>query len=79
MDGCTKQYHCASDIYVLSFLALNFIIYRAFDEPGHAKDVVDSLNCRENWMLELAMAQLINPELNNDDHNSFKFVKVHEN
>ena len=69
MDGSKKYYHCASDIYLLSCLALEFyiIIYRAVEEPIHRKDVVVGLNSRIKWMLKLSISKLLNSDLIQDD------------
>ena len=49
------QYHCISDIYLLSCLDLEFyiIIDRAVRAPGHGKYVVVCMNAREKLMLKL--------------------------
>ena len=48
MNGFAKQYCCASDIYLLTCFALEFIIIvdRLVGSPGHGKDVVDDMNDR---------------------------------
>ena len=63
MDGCTKKYRCASGIYLISCLALEFsiIIDRAVGAPGHVKDVVSGLNARDKFMRKLSMENLFNP------------------
>ena len=55
MDGCTNQYRCTSDIYLISYLDLNFsiIIDIEVGEPRNGKDVFDVLNCRDKLMLKL--------------------------
>ena len=68
-DGCAKQYHSASAIYPLSFLDLEFFIIIDIEvgSPGHGTDVVGVLYDRDKYMLKLAMAKLINPEIIRDD------------
>ena len=65
MDGCSKQYRCASAIYLLSCLYLEFciIMYRAVGEPVHEKDVVDVLNYRDKLVINLEMEKLLNTKL----------------
>ena len=55
-DYFAKQYRCASDIYLLPCLALEFSIIfdRAVGAPGNGNDVVDGLNTRDKRMLKLA-------------------------
>ena len=64
-DGCTKQYHCASAIYLLSCIYLEFsiIIYRAVGAPEHGRYVVDGMNDRDKRMFKLAMANILKTEL----------------
>ena len=64
-DGCAKQYHCASYVYLLSCLALEFstIIDKEVGAPGYGKYVVDSINDGDKWMLNLAMENKFNPKL----------------
>ena len=64
MDGCTKQYHCASAIYIISCLALVFyiVIEISVGSPVHGKDVIDCLNPRDKRMLNLEMEKILNPE-----------------
>ena len=68
-DGCTKQYHYESYIYLRSFLDLQFciIIDRVFGAPGHGKCVVGGLNAIYKCMFKLVMSYLLNPELSCDD------------
>ena len=49
MDGCANQYNCASDIYLLSCLALEcyIIIDRSVGAPVHGKYLVGGMNDRE--------------------------------
>ena len=63
--GCANQYHCASSICLLSFLALefSFVVERAVVPPGHGKDVVDGLNDRYKWIPKLVISNILNPEL----------------
>ena len=51
-DGCAYQYCCASAIYLLSCIALEFsrTIDRAEGAPGHGKYLVDVLNYRNKCM-----------------------------
>ena len=67
-DGCENQHLCASAIYLLSCIALEFsiIVDRAVGAPGHVKDVVDGLNYRDKRMLTLSMERLLNPKLIRD-------------
>ena len=55
MDGCAKQYCCASAMYILTCLALYFMIMidRYVGSPGHVKDFVYVLNARDKRMLKL--------------------------
>ena len=59
-DGCAKKYHCASAIYLLSCLALEFsiIIDRELVESGHGKYMVYGMNDIYKWMLKLAMENI---------------------
>ena len=47
-DGCANHYCCASAIYLLSCIALEFsiIIDRTVIEPWYGKYVIDGLNAR---------------------------------
>ena len=56
-DGCAKQYHCATAIYLLSLISktYNIVIDRAVGAPGHGKDVVDGLNAVIKAFLKKAM------------------------
>ena len=80
-DGRANQYCCASSIYLLSCLALEFsiIIDISLGAHGHEKYVFDGLNAIEKQMLKLAMVKLLNPESIRDDLNIFKFMQVHKN
>ena len=64
-DGCAKQYHCKSYVYLLSCIALEIfiIIYRSVGAHGHGSDVVDVINSRDKWMLMLSMEKILNTEL----------------
>ena len=44
-DGCAEQYICAS-LYLMSVMSqcYSFIIDRVISEPGHGKEVFDSIN-----------------------------------
>ena len=66
--GCVKQYRCASAIYLLSCLALEFSIIgdRSVRAPGNWKDVVDGLNDIYKQMLNSDMAKLLNTKLIKD-------------
>ena len=63
-DGCTKQYCCATTIYLLSLLSkeYNIVIDRAVGAPGHGKDVVDGLNAVDKAFLKKAIMGNKNPE-----------------
>ena len=80
-NGCTKQYHCASAIYILSChdLEISITIDRSEVSPGHGKDVVDGRGDRYKWMLKLSVAKLLNSKLIRDEPIFFKFMQVHEN
>ena len=45
-DGCSKQYRCASALYLMSVLSqcYSIIMNRSTSEPGYGKEVVDGLN-----------------------------------
>ena len=68
-DGCSKQYPCASEIYLLTYIALNFIIIidSSVGAPGHGKYVVDDLNVRKKMILNLSMENILSPELIRDN------------
>ena len=74
--GCVKQYYCASAIYLLSCLVLEFsvIIGKLVGAHVHGKYVVDGINTRDKYMLKLTIAKLLNPELIQDDPIFFKFM-----
>ena len=65
IDFGPNQYHCESDMYLLSCIALEFtiIIDRAVGAPGNGKNVVDGLNARYKQMHKLAMTKVLNPKL----------------
>ena len=46
MDGCVKQYCCATELYLLSMLAhiYNIIIDRGVGAPGNFREVLNGLN-----------------------------------
>ena len=52
-DGCGKQYHCGTALWLLSMLSskFNITIDRAIGAPGHGKDVVDGLNATDKRFL----------------------------
>ena len=79
--GCTNKYRCASSIYIISCLDLEFfiVINKTFGAPGHGNNVVDGLNARYKQMLKLEMEMILNNELFCCDTNFYKFEKVHEN
>ena len=60
-DGYKNQYRCASAIYLLSCIALEFsiIIDREVGAPGNGKYVVDVLNARDKQMTKLAMEKIL--------------------
>ena len=68
-DGCENQYSCASFICLLLFLdlELSIIIYIALGASVHVKYMVDGLNDRDKWLLQLAMEKLLNPGIIWDD------------
>ena len=46
IDGCEKQYRCASAMYLMSVISqcYSIIIYRGISAPGNGKEVVYELN-----------------------------------
>ena len=52
INGCTKQYHCGPNIYLLSYIALGFCIIndRSVGVPGYAKDPFDGM-CHTLYVL----------------------------
>ena len=68
-------------IFYLSDIIFCFIIFfivdRAVGAPVHEKYYVHGMNDREKWMLKLAMANILNPELIHDYPNFYKFMQVH--
>ena len=64
-DGCAKQYHFVSTLYLLSCLALAFlfIIHRDIGATVYVNYIVDVLNFRDKHMLNLEKENLLNTEL----------------
>ena len=60
-NGCTNQYHFAHDIYILSYISLEFLIIidRAFDVPGHGNDVVDGMDYIDKLIFKLAVTKIL--------------------
>ena len=56
-DGCVKQYHCVTEIHLLSILvhAYNIIIDNCIGELGHGIEVVDGLNTTNINFLSILM------------------------
>ena len=54
-DGCTNQYCCASAIYLLSCIDLEYCINinRAVGAPGHGKYFINGPNDRDKQILKL--------------------------
>ena len=77
-DGFKKQYRCAYATNILLYFDLEFIIIIdiAVGSPGHIKDVFDILNIIDKWMLKIATAKQLNPELIRDEKYSspFRFI-----
>jgi hypothetical protein len=65
-NGCSKQYHCGTAIYLLLVLALHFgiLINRSIGAPGHGKDIVDGLNATGKLFLQGKMCLIGLPEAN---------------
>ena len=80
-DGCAKQYHCESAIYLVSYLDLEccIIIGREVGANGHGKYLVDDMNDRDKLILKLEMSKLLDNELIQHGPKFFKFMQVHEN
>ena len=64
-----KKYCCASAIYLLSCLVLEFsvTIDKSVEAPRNEKDMVDGVNAIYGRRLKLATAKLLNPELIQDE------------
>ena len=81
--GCAKQYMCGLAIYLMTVLSSSYgiIMYRAINEPGHGKNVVDGLNATDKRHLKGKM-ELIGKLANNDTINigmltsSSKYVSI---
>ena len=45
-DGCTDQYRCDTELYLMSVLSQrhSIIFDRGISAPGHGKEVVDGIN-----------------------------------
>ena len=56
-DGCTKQYRCALDIYLMNVLSYLYVIIMdcAINSPGNGNYVVGRLNAKENHYLKEQM------------------------
>eukprot|EP00957_Ditylum_brightwellii_P135828 10360457-Ditylum_brightwellii.AAC.1 len=63
MDGCTKQYRCATACYLLFYISMEFniVIDHAVGAPGHGKDVVYGLNAVDKAYLNKMMFRINNP------------------
>ena len=63
-DGCSKQYRCATCLYLLSMLSFKFgiTINRAVSAPGHGKGKVDTQSGSEKTYLRLVMRRVAEPE-----------------
>ena len=53
-NGCSKQYRCALDIYLITVLSSSYgiIMDRKINSPGHMKYVVDGINAMDKCYLE---------------------------
>ena len=51
--GCVMQYRCSIAYYLIFFLSKSYqhFIYKAFDAPGHVKDLVDGFNAFQKQYL----------------------------
>ena len=50
IDGCTKQYRCAMDIYLMTVLQslYDIIMDRSINAPSNGNNVVDGIDYTEN-------------------------------
>jgi hypothetical protein len=57
IDGCAKQYNCATAVHLLSMLSVkhNITIKQAVAAPGHGKDLIDGLNAVDKMFLKELM------------------------
>ena len=68
-DGCAKQYRCSIAYYLMYFLSKSYQIFldRAFDTPGHGKDVVDGFNAVHKRYLSTCLRMSSTPEVDKID------------
>ena len=62
-DGCTKQYQCATALYLLSMLShpYNFIIERGVVAPWHGIEAVHGFNATDKWFLSMTITTVQRP------------------
>jgi hypothetical protein len=65
-DGCTKQYWSATALYLLSLIAVTYVIVydRVIRAPGHGKNEVDGLNAVDKRFITEKMSLVVTPEVN---------------
>ena len=63
-DGCAKQYRCSIAYYLMYFISKSYQISldKAFDTPGHGKDVVDGFNTVHKRYLATFLRMRSTPE-----------------
>ena len=68
-DGYTKQYRSSISYYMMSLLSKSYQIAldRAFDKPGHGKDVVDGFNAVHKQYLAICLIMRSTPEVDKVD------------
>ena len=61
-DGFSKQYRCASALYLMSVMSqcYSIIIYWGISAPGHGKEVVDVLNTSNKHYIYINWFTLFN-------------------
>ena len=64
-DGCSKQYHCGSILYLLSYISLKKKIIKdcMIGAPGYGKYLVDGINVYDKRYLKGKMCMIGTPEV----------------
>ena len=67
--GCVMQYRCSIAYYLIFFLSKSYqhFIYKAFDAPGHVKDLVDGFNAFQKQYLATCLRMRMTSEVDNID------------
>ena len=68
-DGCSKQYRCSIDYFLMSFLSKLYqtVLYISVYTPGHGIDVLNGFNAVQKRYLATCLKMRSTPEVDNID------------